>query len=469
MGGSYLVDYEVMVKKKRMAGIAIIVVGLIMGLLAYILDLVTTGKIHSSSTPLYLLLGGLMISVLGAIYIGAGSTEAIRLLNKQVRIMKTELSEKEKTIDEQKKGLETLSDNRLTNLSPTVDRLDMLEKEKAAEAAAKPPEKPAEAAPAKQAWEKKLDAKRTEKTADLPPPPPKSMVVPGPAKPAASQALPPPPPGLAKGQALPPPPPKSMQVAPPSKPHEPTVPPGPVLAPKPVVAPVPVPVPKPVAPVIAVVEPKPAPVAPVNPQVQPTPEPAPVIVPQPPEKEDEDAEEEGEEEEVDEDDLLPTTTCPKCSNTFKGDWEHCPFCDFNLKAPKEVAPVAEPHQAEPAPAANAGLSILGYSPKKTAPAPVVTSSPPPEPTKIPTVPMIERFTEPPRPVEAKPATSSIIPPLPDFSRSTTSVPPPPPVAEVPRPVVTAPAAEAPKDRCPSCNKTVKPHWKNCPYCKAMLK
>ena len=449
-----MVDYEVMVKKKRMAGIAIIVVGLIMGLLAYILDLVTTGKIRSSSTPLYLLLGGLMISVLGAIYIGAGSTEAIRLLNKQVKIMKAELSEKEKTIDEQKKGIETLSDNRLTGLTPTVDRLDMLEKEKAAEAAAKPPEKPSEAAQPKQAWEKKLDAKRTEKTTELPPPPPKSMVVPGPAKPVAPQALPPPPPGVAKGQALPPPPPKSMQVAPPSKPHEPTVPPGPVVASKPVVvAPAPVLVPKPVVPVIAVVEPKPAP----------------VVAPQPPVAQValiNEHDEEAEEEEVDEDDLLPTTTCPKCSNTFKGDWEHCPFCDFNLKAP-----VAEPSKTEPVPAAPSGISILGYQPKRSGPepAPAVTPIPSPEPPKVPPVPTLEKLPEPPRPVEAKPVASSIIPPLPDFTRSTTSVPQPPPVAVAPPPFVPAPATEAAKDKCPSCYKTVKPHWRNCPYCKAMLK
>jgi hypothetical protein len=293
-----------------------------------------------------------------------------------------------------------------------------------------------------------------------------------------------------------------MQVAPPPKPHE--LPP-PIVSSKPVVAPAPVPVSKPIAPTPAVV----------------TPTPTPAVVPPPPTKQEEIIEEEESEEEepeeevseeedtadegaqekkyekaesakqkaeqekyesekaeveadamgVDDEELLPSMTCPRCHNTFKGDWEHCPFCDLNLKtAAKAEAPVAEPPKTESVPATS-GISILGYTPKKTAPEPapaVVPSSP--EPKKIPVVSMDQRFTEPPRPAEAKPAPPSIVPPLPDFQRTMTSAPPPPPpVVATPPPVPVAPSAAASKDKCPSCGKAVKPHWRNCPYCKATLK
>lgn len=430
-----------MVKKKRMAGIAIVVVGLVLGLLAIILDLITTGKANFGPDPLFLLIGGLLISVLGAVYIGAGTNEAVRLLNKQVKIMKGELADKEKTIGDQKKNLEGLSDARLTGLSQTVDRLDMYKKEEAAaEAKEKAPE-----APPKPAWEKKPH--------ELPPPPPKSMVAPGPSKPKVAHELPPPPPRsmVAPGpmkpagpQELPPPPPKGMQVPVPHKPVE-TAPP-PVFVPRPVEAQVP---PKPVAaPLIAVPIPRPEP---AKPEAATTPPPKPA----PKEKElIEEKDREAEEDGTSEEDLLPSTTCPKCKNTFRGDWDKCPFCDNNLRAiPKEEPPKPEPAET------GGGLSILGFTPKKEQPpAPAPPVEKPPEeraPLVIPPVPTLDRALEPPNPmpepVAEKPGPSSMIPPLPE-----------PPKATPPIPAIA-------KDKCPGCGKSIKSHWRNCPYCKTLLK
>jgi hypothetical protein len=395
-----------MVRKKRMAGIAFIVLGLILGMMAFILDLVTTGKIKFGQTPLYLFLGGLMISFLGAIYIGAGTTEAVRLLSKQVKIMKGELAEKDKTISEQKKGIESMSDSRLTGLSQTVDRLDMMKKEEAkAEKEEKLPE-----APPKPAWEKKPD-----KPAEtLPPPPPKSMVAHAPAKPAVPIALP-----------LPPPPPKSMQVSSSQKPIEHHMPkPAEALTPPPPVE-----------------TPKPAPVVPVPVPVKT--EAAVTAPPKPAEKEELIEEPK---DEIDEENLLPSMTCPKCGNTFRGDWEHCPFCDYNLK----TVPKAEASKPVPA-AASGGLSILGYTPKKDQPAKAEAQAPP--------APPVEKMPEPP-----KPAAASTKPPVSVVPRTTA-----PPAPSPPQPVLPPRPQKPTTDKCSSCGKSVKSHWRNCPYCKAILK
>ena len=480
-----MADYEAMVSKKRGAGLGIIVFGIVLGLLAFILDFVNTGTMELGGTPLMLLLGGLLISVLGAGYIGAGTTEAVRLLSKQVKIMKNELNEKDSIIDEQRRKIEGGGDSRLQTLSETVDRLDLMEKQDAAKKEEKSPTPPSPTA-----WEKKpeekppivkqMKVKALEKPATLPPPPPQSMVVPH--QPPKAAALPPPPPksmqvqqsGSPKPQALPS---STEQTKPITKPAEPTALPKQLEAPKPSV---------PEAKPEAALTHSPIPmVKPPMPEVKPTePKKHDMLDELINEEEESDEEEDEEEEEeetkdkldipLDAEALLPSTTCPKCKNTFKGDWGTCPFCDFDLSQVKgepakpEMKPETKPEE-KPKASEGGGLSILSFTPKKSPaeekPKPTASTPPASELPKIPPAPTVDKPPAPAQPTPPKEEVKPAVPKVPEPpAKSTPSAP------ASPAPATSASASDASsKDKCSTCGKSVKPHWKNCPYCKSTLK
>ena len=427
-------------KNKQRIGGGIVAGGFILAFLAMLLDLVLTGQINVGQTPIFLLLCGLVISMLGAAYIGAGTTSALKRQKKQIAIMRTEMSAKEREIKTQREALEKFSDSRLRGLSETVDKMEFLAQSKemtelptksstqiAIGEIGAPVEKPKppEEKPKPAMWDKKpkmpLPPAKA-KASPLPPPPPKDMVVPG---------------GPPKGM---PPPPKDEKPAPPV------------------------------------------------------------------------SDELIEDEDKDEEDV-PTVVCTKCKSKIKGKWAVCPFCDAELPKvedkPGDKIESKEPEQDKGEEEDEEGKGdlisdVLSEVMKTTASYGVGDGMAPKEPVSEEDedeeegetdAEEVEEEEEPdtgedkeeegPDTGEDKEAATEeedagtespkedsipLIPPLPE---PLGEEPKPEPPQETGSPEETSPSDEEPKSEgpnvCPNCDKTVKPHWRNCPYCKHYLK